>query len=261
MGERFISKSALLVFGLIFGLLIIYLSSFEIKWYNGAVPSEVLYLGRIDYGVSDFILLLSTLFIIMFLIEVYWLSTKSSIFFNEATMMVLVANLVSSRMIWVAYTLKRIFIIICVNIFFIISVFVFFLVKDGVFLTQLLKNSYILFGASLLVIIFYDIFFFLTLKSSSASAITTLLILMLPLIDVSLRPFFEGTKISSLKLLDLTPDVISISYNYVLYSFGSAYSLSKIYYPLFFLIISLVFGYLLSKKLYQRLLNRNESFL
>lgn len=254
-GKKLSNKLTLIALAIIYLFTLAFIGLFyEITWLSKSIPGEILFGGYRYIQLSMFSSILSFLFIVMFLVEIYWLNVQSDVFFNKTTARILTVSGVSGRKIYSAYFIKRCLDLFFLNLIFVLPLFLLFALRDGAFPLVLLENIYILFYGSVLLLVLYDLFYYLTKKSSATSIVTILAIIIFPLISFMFRPMIVEYYPGSVgpKLLHLIPDVLSIGYQYVLYSFSSAYSLSKIFYPAFFLAISLICIFFLSKRMLVR---------
>lgn len=251
-GKRTSSKATLIVLSCFYFLILAYVGLlYEIIWLNNSFPAEILFGGYRSITPDMFSFIISFLFIVMFLVEIYWLNLQSETFFNEVTTNILKVSDFSGRKLYTSYFMIRCVDLLKLNLLFTVPVFLLFGLRDGVLLLTLLLNIHILFFSSVLLLTLYDISYYLTKKSSSASIITLLLIVVIPLVNFVFHPLLEEYYREGIAttLLHFLPDVLSIGYQYVLYSFDAAYSVTKIYYPLAFLFINLAVLFYLSKRM------------
>lgn len=257
VGKSILDRKTVISLTLFYLLILFYMWFIvEVRWLSGGIPDKVIYAGVSEFSASLLAVFINGIIAVMYLFQIYLLTSEAKLFHSKTTMTILFANKISGYRLYTSFLLKRFSQIVILNVVTILPIVIMFLIRDGVFLSGLLKEIYLLTYASFVLVLYYDVVFYLTRNYSFTSSITTISVVLFLLLSYSLKPllFNLQTDNDAAYLLNVIPDFLSMSYHYLLVSFDMAYSVDIFTYPLIFVIISILLLALLVKNFTYRFL-------
>lgn len=249
-GRKIMNKSTVYIVSFIYLLVFVYLGLFyEVKWMDNHTPYSILFGGYREILVTSYSSIISFIFVIMFFFQILWLGVQAKNFYNMTTVKLLNVYRISGIYLYIGFLVKRMKDLLIITLIFLMPIILLYLISSNIFHVYLVLYSFILFYGSFILLCIFDFIFLCIKRPEPSSVITILLLLTIPLISFVLRPLILEYSVNPeiLKLLDIFPDVLSIGYQYILLSFSSSYSLSKIIYPSIFTLILLFINLRMSK--------------
>ncbi|MTI86969.1 MAG: hypothetical protein FH748_03255 [Balneolaceae bacterium] len=246
------------IFGILlvsYALIYLYIAAyFRITWTELKTPGTIIFDGR-NIGITMYSNTLAVLLYVVFAIKIYWLNMQSEVFFNKTSMRIFYVNNVSGTKLYFHFFIKRVIELFLIDVIVVISFTLIYLIGDHVLVLSLLTQISTLFISSLILLTIYDVIFHISLKSTSSSLITLFIIAVISLINFAIRPVIGHSNYA--ELANLLPDLLSISYNYLLMSFDVSYSSKQVYYPLFFFALGVLYLYRSSDSMLLRFSNNS----
>ncbi len=250
-GSLKINKITFTLISFFYLVILLYIGLFyEITWVENTVPDSIKFGGYRDVEISTFISLINFMVCMFYLFEIHILGIRGAIFTNRATIRILNASGINSRKIYFLYTFRRYVDALLFGTIFIIPVVFLLAIKYSVFVYTLITYIYILFFATILIITVFDLISFITKKVIISNFFTVLIIIFASVIPYILNSIYIDFKWGeTLKnILQILPDPINISYQYLLIVFSVTHNIDIILFPILFYIISLLALYLVSNK-------------
>lgn len=244
----------------IYGFTLFYISMNEIVWLGNTVPFEIKMWGERDIDINSYAVVVSILFIFMSLHLLHYIRCYAESIFNGTTVQYLYLGYGGDLQFYMNYFFWRAISLFKINILYLLPLLILYYFKEGVIVYTLVINVYQLFIISLIIAVLFDLFFILTKGVRSGEFITLFFLLIASLLSFVLQGFAtELDQTQLVKYIHMIPDVISLPYQYVLKSLGAIYSQTKLFNPIYTLVILFIISGFLHRKMFTRLLEVKSS--
>lgn len=259
-GKRLVKLSVLIMLAVIYGFTLFYISMNEILWLSNTVPFEIKMWGQRDIDVNSYAISVSFLFIFMSLHLLHFIRCYAESIFNGTTVQYLYLGYGGDLKFYLNYFFWRAISLFKINILYLLPLLMLYYIKDGVIVYTFAINVYQLFIISLIIAVLFDLFFILTKGVRSGEFITLFFLLISSLLSFVLQGFAtELGQTQLVRYIHMIPDVISLPYQYVLKSLGAIYSQTKLFNPIYTLVILFITSVILHRKMFTRLLEVKSS--
>ena len=259
-GKRLVKTPVLITVAIIYGFTLLYISLNEILWLGNTVAFEIKFGGYRNMPVNTYASIVSFLFIIMCLHQLHFIRCYAESIFNSTTSQYLYLGLGSDGKFYLIYFFWRAISLFKISILYLFPLLLLYYFKEGVIVYSFVTNMYLLLVASLIIAVVFDLFFYLAKGVRSGEFITLFFLLAVSLLSFILQDAVTNLgQTQFIKFIHMIPDVISIPYQYVLKSLGAIYSQTKIFNPVYSLLIFLTASILLHRNMFKRLLNSQDS--
>jgi hypothetical protein len=259
-GKRLVKIPVLITVAIIYGFTLLYISLNEILWLNDTVAFEIKFGGYRDIPVNTYASIVSFLFIIMCLQQLHFIRCYAESIFNSTTNQYLYLSFGSDGKFYLNYFFWRAVSLLKINILYLFPLLLIYYFKDGVIVYTFVTNLYLLLAASLIIAVVFDLFFYLAKGVRSGEFITLFFLLSVSLLSFVLQEAVTNLdQTQFIGFIHMIPDVISIPYQYVLKSLGAIYSQTKLFNPVYSLIMLFIASILLHRNMFTRLLDVRSS--
>ncbi len=259
-GKKLVKMPVLLLIAIVYGITLIYISMSEIVWLGNTVAYEITFWGYRELPVDSYTSIVSILFIFMCLHQLHFIRCYAESIFNSTTNQYLYLGYKSDLIFYLNYFFWRAISLLKINILYLLPLLTLYYLKEGVFVYTLLTNVYHLFVASLIIAVLFDLFYFFTKGVRSGEFITLFFLLSISLLSFVLQGIVtELDQTQLVRFIHMIPDIISIPYQYTLKSLGAIYSQTKLFNPVYSLIMLFIASVFLHRKMFSRLLEMKSS--
>lgn len=259
-GRRLVGLPVIIILTIIYVLTLLYIALVEIQWLGNTVALDIKFGGYRDLPVNNYASVVSFLFIIMYLHQLHFIRCFAESIFKNTTNQYLYLSSVNDLKFYLNYFFWRAVSLLKVNVLYLSPLLLLYYLKEGVFVYTFITNLYIIFASSLIISVVFDLFYFLTKGVRPSEFLTFIILLSVSLLSFVLESAVRELEYHQLiKLIHFIPDIISIPYQYVLKSLSAIYSQTKLFNPLYTLILLLTGSIVLYRNLFKRLLGAKDS--
>lgn len=259
-GKRLVKIPVQIMLAIIYGIVLLYISLNEIVWLGNTVAFEIKFGGYRELPVNSYASIVSFLFIMMYLHQLHFIRCYAESVLNSTTNQYLYLGFRNDLKFYLNYFFWRSASLLKINFFYVLPLLTLYYFKEGVIVYTFLTNIYQLFAASLIIAIVFDLFSIFTKGFRSGEFIALFFLLTASLLSFVLQGFAtELNQTQFVRYIHMIPDVISMPYQYTLKSLGAIYSQTKLFNPIYTLVILFITSAFLQREMFTRLLNVKSS--